>query len=109
MALIQLRHNIIVTIGHIPGKKNHYPDAISRRFLVPNGLLLHSLLSHLPHYNLNYCLTPVFVLLACTLWSTPSLLALASLTVVESLTGIFSALITVNLPMPRCYPVSYYD
>jgi hypothetical protein len=97
LALLQLRYRVIITIGHIPGQFNIYADAISRWFRVPDGPALRRFLQPLPHYPLGGILTPIFAALALNRWRHPSSSLAAGLIVLESITGLISALPTVNL------------
>ena len=52
-ARLQAKHNATINCGHIPGKQNIIPDAISRQFKVVDGSSIQASLSHLtPHRNL---------------------------------------------------------
>ena len=52
-ARLQAKHNATINCGHIPGKENIIPDAISRQFKVVDGSSIQASLSHLtPHRNL---------------------------------------------------------
>jgi len=52
-ARLQANHNCTINCGHIPGKSNIIPDAISRQFQVPNGSSIRDSLSRLtPHQSL---------------------------------------------------------
>ena len=45
---IQARHQVLVTVGHVPGKANVLADAVSRNFRVPNGDQMREQLSTVP-------------------------------------------------------------
>ena len=44
---LQVRHNLLLTMGHIPGSKNTLADAASRGFQTPTGSQSSAALSHL--------------------------------------------------------------
>jgi hypothetical protein len=100
LALAQVHYNVLVTIGHYPGRLNIYSDAVSRQFQVPNALEILAFLQHLPHYRIGNAWTRSIILLALL----PSLHPLQSLhsalTGLASISGLCSALRTTNLSMP---------
>lgn len=50
---LQCQYRCTLTLGHIPGRLNRVPDAISRRFRVEGGSQIEASLSHLtPHLSL---------------------------------------------------------
>ena len=101
LALVQLRFGVLITIGHVPGVRNEYADALSRSFLVPRASELHRVLALLPHYHLGPYLTP-FLVRACLLLSRHPLQApRVAHTLLEYLIGIPSVLSSESLPMPR--------
>ena len=52
-ARLQAKYNATINCGHIPGKHNIIPDAISRQFQVVDGSTIQARLSHLtPHRSL---------------------------------------------------------
>ena len=56
-SFVQIRSQITVTIGSIPGADNITADAASRRFQVPNGLTIRQSLVNLQQYNMS----PTFI------------------------------------------------
>ena len=100
LAYVQLRWNVIVTIGHIPGHLKIYANCLSRRFLVPHGPSIFRVLSYLPHYNLQSAWNPLMQVVALVPWKRPSAQALVGLMLMEFFIGSISALPTSNLSMP---------
>jgi hypothetical protein len=97
LALIQLRYHVLITIGHIPGEKNIYADAISRRFNVPTGAALRNFLKALPHYHIGPALTTCMALLAMLPSKHPSLSLHAVLIALELITGFVSVISSTSL------------
>jgi hypothetical protein len=100
LALVQLRYNVLVTIGHIEGKRNIHSDAISRDFEVQDAAAILAFLNTLPHYRIGPALTRLIVLLAMLPWNSPLQILRAAHIALESLTGLVSALSSTNLSMP---------
>jgi hypothetical protein len=108
LAFIQLRFGVVVTIGHIPGVRNVYADAISRSFQVPDADRIHNSLLALPHYRLGPALTPILVRLSMLPSLRPSQILRAGLIALECVIGIVSAMPMTNLQMPLATSQSQY-
>ena len=82
-SFIQIKHRVLITLGHIPGVHNIYADASSRNFICPNGP---SILRHLLQFP-QWFAPPAFmtgIVLASALQSLDiSQLVAAALTALE--------------------------
>jgi hypothetical protein len=87
-------------VGHVPGEKNIFADALSRRFRVPHAALLHRSLTPLPHFSLGGVFTPLLARLSMLLSAHPSRMTRAAHIALECITGVASAMHSVSLPTP---------